>query len=119
SRRAIYVEAARAQRRCELRALVIQLYDQSLGQLGERGYRPVVAELSAIDRDEVLADTFDLAEQVRGDQHRDAEFSSGTSDQGHHVLATRGIEPVSRLVEEEQLWIVDERLRELHALLHA
>ena len=36
-----------------------------------------------------------------------------------HLLTAFGIEPVRRLVEQQQLGIVHERLRELDALLHA
>ena len=42
-----------------------------------------------------------------------------SADQLHHLVARARIEPVGRLVEEQQLRIVHERLRELHALLHA
>ena len=36
-----------------------------------------------------------------------------------HLVAALGVEAVRRLVEEDQARVVDEGLRELHALLHA
>jgi hypothetical protein len=56
---------------------------------------------------------------MRGDQHRDAELRSRARDQAEHVFPAGGIESVRRLVEQEQLGIVDERLRQFHTLLHA
>jgi len=61
-RGAVDVEPALAQSGCELRAVVVQLDDKPLGQLGEGGHGSVVAELSGVDRDEMLAHPLDLTE---------------------------------------------------------
>ncbi|GAA3317287.1 hypothetical protein GCM10020219_038380 [Nonomuraea dietziae] len=79
----------------------------------ERSRRPPV------DDDDVVADAFELTEQVRGDQDADAELGADAPDQREHLVAALRVEAVGRLVEEDQLRVVDERLRELDALLHA
>ena len=49
----------------------------------------------------------------------DAELAAGALDEREHLFTACGIEAVRRLVEQQQLGIVHERLRELDALLHA
>ena len=72
-----------------------------------------------VDHDDVVADPLELAEQVRGDQHRDAELGADPADQPEHVVAAGRVEAVGRLVEQHQLRVVDQRLGELDPLLHA
>ena len=72
-----------------------------------------------VDDNEVVADTLDLAEEVGRHEDRHAELVADTADEGEHLVATVGVEAVGRLVQDEQAWVVDERLRELDPLLHA
>ena len=48
-----------------------------------------------------------------------AKSVADAGDEAEHLVAAGGIEPVRRLVEEDEFGVVDERLRELDALLHA
>src|SRR4051812_34603252 len=53
--------------RREFRNVVVQLDDEPLGALGKRGDGPCVMQSAAVDGNEVIADAFDLTEEVRGD----------------------------------------------------
>ena len=44
---------------------------------------------------------------------------AGTLDEVEHLVAAGGVEAVRRLVEQDDAGVVDERLSELDALLHA
>ena len=81
---------------------------------GRRAQQP-----AGVDDDDVVADPLELAEQVRGDQDRDAELGADPADQPEHVVAPGRVEAVRRLVEQHQLRVVDQRLRQLDPLLHA
>ena len=76
-------------------------------------------QLAAVDDDDVVAGALQLAEQVRGDQDRDAEVGVDAADQAEHLVAADRVEAVGRLVQEDQLRVVDQGLGELDALLHA
>ena len=76
-------------------------------------------EHPGLDDDDVVGDALKLAEQVGGDDDGDPEVGADAGDEAEHLVAARGVEPVRRLVEEDELGVVDERLRELDALLHA
>ena len=65
------------------------------------------------------ADALDLAEQVGRDDDRDPELGAGPVHELEHLVAAGRVEAVRRLVEQEQAWVVDERLGELDPLLHA
>ena len=77
----------------------------------------------APERDVVVglraADPLELAHQVGGDQHGDAEHRADAADQTEHVVTPCGVQTVGRLVEQHELWVVHEGLGELHSLLHA
>ena len=88
----------------------------SVGELGQRR-RP--EEPARVDRDEVVADLLDLAEEVAGEDDRDPELVAGPPDELEHLVAAGGVEPVRGFVEEEQPRVVDERLGELDPLAHA
>ena len=83
------------------------------------GQRRRAHEPPGVDRDEVVAHALDLAEQVTGDDDRDAELRAGPPDERQHLVATGRVEAVRGLVEEQQARVVDERLGELDPLLHA
>ena len=90
--------------------------DPGLG--GELGHRRRTEEAPAVDRHEVVADRLDLAQQVAGQDDRDPELGPGPPDELEHLVATRRVEPVRGLVEEEQPRVVDDRLRQLDPLAH-
>jgi hypothetical protein len=67
----------------------------------------------------VVAHPLELAEQVGGDQHRDAELVADLPHQRQHVVAGGRVQAVGRLVQEHQPRVVHECLCELGPLLHA
>ena len=85
----------------------------------EVGGRRRPQQPAAVEHDDVVADPLQLAEQVRGDQHRDPELACRSAHQRQHVVARGRVEPVGRLVEQHQPRVVHERLGELRPLLHA
>lgn len=92
---------------------------QGGGGLGEVAGGAGAQQLAAVDDDHVVAGPLQLAEEVGGDQDRDAEVGVDAADQAEHLVPADGVEAVGRLVEEDQLRVVDERLGQLDALLHA
>ena len=89
------------------------------GALGEARQRRGAQQPPGIDRDEPAGDPLDLPEEVARDDDGDPEVAPDALDQAEHLVAAGRVEPVRRLVEEEEARIVDERLGELDALLHA
>ena len=77
------------------------------------------SSLPRLDRDEVVADPLDLAEQVARDHDRDAELLADPRDQLEHRVPARRVEAVGRLVEQQQPRVAREGLGELDPLLHA
>ena len=75
-------------------------------------------ELSGVDRDEEIADPFDLAEQMARNDHRDPEFGAGPPHEREHLVAAGWVQAVRGLVEQQEPRIVHEGLRQLDALLH-
>ena len=92
--------------------------DQLAG-CGEVGGGGRAQQPAAVDDDDVVAGALQLAEQVRGDQDRDAEVGVDAADQAEHLVAADRVEAVGRLVEQDQLRVVDQGLGELDPLLHA
>ena len=84
-----------------------------------RGRRGRADQPTGVDDHHVVADPLELPEQVGGDEHRDAEVGPDPADQAEHLVAAGGVEAIGRLVEQHQLRVVHQRLRELHALPHA
>lgn len=89
------------------------------GGLGEVAGGTGAQQFAAVDDHDVVAGPLQLAEQVGGDQDRDAEVGVDAADQAQHLVAADRVEAVGGLVEEHQLRVVDQRLGELDALLHA
>src|SRR4051812_23328868 len=56
---------------------------------------------------------------MRREKNADAEVAMRFPNEGQHLLATRRVEPSRGLVKKHECWIVDQRLAELHTLLHA
>ena len=75
-------------------------------------------ELAGVDHHDVVAHLLHVVEQVGGHQHRDAERAEAGHER-EHLLAAERVETGGRFVEQHQLGIADERLRELGALAHA
>lgn len=89
------------------------------GDLGEVAGGAGAQQLAAVDDHDVVAGPLQLAEEVGGDQDGDAEVGVDAADQAEHLVAPDRVEAVGRLVEEDQLGVVDESLGQLDALLHA
>src|SRR4051812_37925978 len=89
------------------------------GLAGQRGFGLGAKQPPTVQYDDVVADMLELTEQMRGDQHRDAELGTDPADQREHLVAPGRVEPVGRLVEQHEFRVVHERLGELHPLLHA
>ena len=70
---------------------------------------------AAEDHDGV-ADPLGLLEVVGRDHDVHPELGADPPDQREHVVALERVEPVGRLVEEDELGVVDDRAGELHAL---
>ena len=98
---------------------LLDLDGQDAGPLGERPERRRPEQPPGIDGDEEVAHPLDLAEQVAGHDHGDPEFGAGPSNEPQHLVASGRVEPVGRLIEQQQSRVVDERLGELDPLLHA
>ena len=113
------LKAARRERLRQRRRVALDLDLQRSQSRRELGHRPRPHQPPPVDHDEPVADALDLAQQVRGHEHGDAELAARAPHQVQHLLAARGVEPVRGLVEEDQAGVVHERLRQLHALLHA
>ncbi len=99
--------------------LAHHLDDQAAGGVQELGGGRGLQQLATVQHDHVVADALELAEQVRGHQHRDAELVPDLLHQREHVVAGGRVEAVGRLVEQHQARVVHQRLRELGPLLHA
>ena len=102
-----------------LRVVAEDLDQQGAGGVEEVAGLGGAQQPAAVEDHHVVADPLELAEQVGGDQHRDAEVLADPLHQAEHVVAGRRVEAVGRLVEQHQPRVVGERLRELGALLHA
>jgi hypothetical protein len=105
--------------RCEGLGVVVDLDRQRASALRERAERGGPQQPPALDGHEVGAHSLDLAEQVRCHDHRHPELRARPVDEVEHLVAPRGIEAVRGLVEQKELRVVDECLRELDPLLHA
>ena len=81
--------------------------------------RLALGDEPAVDEhDDARRHPLDLVQHVRRDEHR-AALRAEPPDQLDDVAALGGVESVERLVEQQQLGLVDERLGELDPLAHA
>ena len=101
------------------RRALVDLDDERAGALGEGVHGRGLEQVPGIDGDEVLAHPLDLAEQVAGHDDGDTELGAGALDEVEHLVATGRVEPVGGLVEQQQPRVMDQRLGQLDALLHA
>ena len=81
--------------------------------------RPLRRHLPLIHHDHVVARVFDIGQEVRRQDQVDVLVVAEIANQLEHLVAPLGIHAVGGLVEEQEIGIVHERLRELDALLHA
>ncbi len=98
---------------------LVNLDEQGRAGLGHRAHRIGPQQPAAVNRDQAVADLLDLPEQVARDQYRDAELSPDPRDQLEHACAAGRIKAVRRLVKQQQPGVTDQRLGQLHSLLHA
>ena len=66
----------------------------------------------------MVADLLHVVEKVGGEEHRDVEGAE-PCHQGQHLLAPERVEAGRGLIEQHQLGVADEGLRELGSLAHA
>ena len=81
--------------------------------------RPLRRDLPLVHHDDVVAGVLDVGQQVRRQDQVDVLVVAEIADELEHLVAPLRIHAVGRLVEEQQIGIVHERLRQLDALLHA
>ena len=72
-----------------------------------------------LEHDDAVAQALDLAHVVRGEQHGRAALAAIVLEPAAHPVGSVGIERGGRLVEQQDLRLVDQRLRERHAGLLA
>jgi hypothetical protein len=70
------------------------------------------------DDHDPVGDGLDLPEQVRGEQHRAAAVGE-LAQQPAHPAHPLGVQAVGRLVEDQDLGIAEQRVRQPEALAHA
>ena len=80
--------------------------------------RPLATRRPLRENGDAAAQRFGVAQHVRAEKHGAAAVAQ-PQDQRAHVAPAERIEPGHRLVEDHQLGIVDERLRDADALQHA
>ena len=90
---------------------------RAAGARGEIVDRTGRDELAPRDDADAAAQQLGVREDVRAEQHR-AALVAQVQDDVAHLAAADGIEARHRLVENHELGIVDERLREADALHH-
>jgi hypothetical protein len=74
--------------------------------------------LALPDENHFVARDLDFAQQMRIEKYRGAALPLGAQNVAHQPTPHRA-EPGGRLVEEDQLWLVNQRLRQPNALQHA
>jgi hypothetical protein len=71
--------------------------------------------LALVHHDHVIARVLDVWQQMRREDQADVLVVAEIANELQHLVAALGIHAVGGLVEEEQIRIVDDRLRELDA----
>ena len=94
-----------------------QLEDAASGPL-QLFDRPLGRDLAFVHDDHVIARELDVRQQMRRENQADTLVMAKVADELEHLVAALRIHAVGRFVEEEQIGIVDDCLRELDALLH-
>ena len=91
--------------------------DGPTGPVQQLGRRSLEDEPAAVDHDQPVADLLELRQHVGGDDDR-AIAAGEPADQPAHLVHAGRIEPVDRLVEDQQLRVAQQRARDPQALLH-
>ena len=110
------LEPCGAQPLDELLVPAVDLDEQPRVALAQLRERPRADHPAGLEDHDRVADPLDLLEVVRRDDDVDAELGADPPDQGEHVVALDGVEPVGRLVEQDERRVVRDRRRQLHAL---
>ena len=85
-------------------------------RVGERAFKNFLPLVQ--DRD-ACAEQLDFVEQVRGEQDGEAQFLLQSLNGEAHLVDALGVEAIAGLVEDEQLGVGHERLREGEPRAHA
>ena len=111
-----YREAAGGEDGRELLRTVVDLDDEPFRPLAHIGERSRMDDLAAFDDHHRVADPFHLFEVVGRNEDVHAELGADAPDEIEHLRPLHRVEPVGRLVEEDQLGVVCDRSCELDAL---
>jgi len=68
---------------------------------------------------QVRCDLLHLRQQMAGEKYRHAAAPGQISNERPHFMNTSGVESIGRFIEQQQLWIAEQRLRQAQPLLHA
>src|SRR5438094_7547770 len=119
----VALESARAQQLDERLDLARRRLDAKLvgaaARLLERIDGTGGRDALLVHDDDVVAGVLDVGQQVRRQNQVDAFVVRQIADEIEHLVAPFRVHAVGRLVEEQQIGIVNERLRQLDPLLHA
>ena len=114
------VDVPLAQRRQELVLPRGHLDVQRLGLARERRDLALVHDAALLEDEDAVARALDVAHDVRREQQADPELAVASSGSASSISSRPArSSPADGLVEEDEHRVVDERLRELHALPHA
>ena len=110
------VDPVRAQhRRRELRVGDTQIDVPLLAQTVER---TLIQQAAGRDDADDRRHLLDLGKDMRADDHRDAPFAAQTHDHLAHLDHGLRVQPVRRLVQQQELRLRDQRHRDAQPLLH-
>src|SRR5439155_21383168 len=79
----------------------------------------VVDDAAVLEDDYFVAYLFDIAQKMGAEDHAHSMLLRHFTDQLQHAGAGSGVQPVGRLVEDDQLRTVDDGLGQLGHLFHA
>ena len=85
----------------------------------ERGQLSAGHQSAAMQDRHALADALNVAEDMGGEQHGHAALLGHSPDELQEIVASQRVEPGRRLVEQQHLRIVDQRLGKPDLLAHA
>ena len=92
--------------------------DDEPARAAQRGQCALGDEPALLEHADAVADVFDLAEQVAGEQHGLLTLSHGTNQRAHLGDAAR-VQAIGRLIQDQERGILEQRRGQAQALLHA